>query len=61
LFAHVRCAEGSRGRRAAYVSVIPQVVVRDYDDFTSIAHADVVPGGHCAAAIKRAFTSDCVK
>lgn len=45
----------------AYVAVIPHVVVRGYDDTTSIAHADVVAGRDCVAAIKRAFANDAVE
>lgn len=41
----------------AYIAVVPQVVVRGYDNTTSIAHAEVVPGCDCADAIKRAFAN----
>ena len=41
-----------------YVADIAHVAVRGYDATTSIAHAEIVAGADCAAAIGRAFGKD---
>ncbi|KAF0178604.1 MAG: DUF1203 domain-containing protein [Hyphomonadaceae bacterium] len=45
----------------AYIADVPLIVVRGYDDTTSIVHADVAPGRDCATAIRRAFENDAVE
>lgn len=44
-----------------YIADVPLIVVRGYDDTTSIVHADVAPGRDCKAAIRRAFENEAVE